>query len=409
MNLYRSKLKLNRTKKLLQIKLSKLMIKPFQPTKLVKLFSLLIIFLISEQSVVFSQFSVETGVNQGYEWNIFNNPELMIENSDTLRRSDLWQNSTFNEFFLETSYIREWENSRAMIRIDGSTNLYHQAEEAHEIYYSVYSSYRVRYGDGKYFEINPDFSRKQQDGIDLTDPVFSSRLSYYQVKVPLHFDFYLGNLAWMRFETHVRRRVYDQFDRKQTSYNSYYAEAHIKKSIDDIGRFDHEIELENRTSYRDQINADFDSQGAFLENDFRQFTKNETEILYRLQNRKDRFEISFPVTGTLFYDHPTGNLDYREIEAGTEIELRFGKTRIDVEAERTIRSFQNFEVGSNGNKLFYNYWTLEGGVEYEFNRRVSLNLKMRYKTRTSTRERLSTAFYREYTNSYIQSGIEIQL
>lgn len=368
-----------------------------------------LIALLSLPVTVLAQWDIETGVNHGYEWNIFKNPEMVVEDSDTLQRNRLWQNSSFNELSADVRYEFNWENSRLRLESDLSTNLYHQAAEAHEFSYDVGASYRSNFADGKYIELSPEYSRKQQDGVEATDPVFSSRLSYSQLRIPLELDFYLGDLAWLRFETMYRNRQYDRRNSKQTSYNAYYFEALFKQSIDDRGQFDHEFEIENRTRYRDQVTTDFDQQGAMQEKDFRQFTKIETEVLYRLQNRRDLFEIEFPVQGTLFFDHPSSNLDYREIEFGTEVDVDLGRAEFSAGIERTLRSFDNFDVGDAGNTLYYGYWTGDAELEYELVNDLFLSVRAQYITRSSTRERLNTAFYREYTNSYIQSGILINL
>lgn len=358
---------------------------------------------------VSAQWDIKTGINQGYEWNIFQNPNRVVENSDTLRRNRLWKNSSFNELSAEIDYEFGWQNSRLRLESDVSTNLYHQAAEAHEFSYELGGSYRSNFADGKYIELSPEFSSKQQDGVEATDPVFSSRLSYRQLRIPLEIDFYLGNLAWLRFETMYRNRKYDRRNDKQTSYDAYYFEALFKQSIDDKGRFDHEFEIENRTQYRDQITTDFDTPETAPEEALRQFTKIETQILYRLQSRENRFEVEFPVTGTLFYDHPSSVLDYKEIEFGTDVDLKLGRAEFSAGIERTLRSFSNFEVGSSGETLFYGYWTGDADVEFDLGSNIFLNVKARFIARSSTRERLTSAFYREYTNSYIQSGIRVNL
>jgi len=66
-------------------------------------------------------------------------------------------------------------------------------------------------------------------------------------------------------------------------------------------------------------------------------------------------------------------------------------------------------VGSPGEKLFYAYWSGDAGVEFELSSNIFVTVEASYTTRTSTRQRLTTAFYREYTNSYIQSGIRVNL
>ena len=356
-----------------------------------------------------AQWNIETGINQGYEWNIFKNPKLVVEDSDTLQRNRLWQNSSFNELSVDMRYEFDWENSRLRLESDFSTNLYHQATEAHKFEYEMGASLRSNFADGKYIELSPEYSRKQQDGVEATDPVFSSRLSYSQIRIPLELDFYLGNLAWLRFETMYRNRRYDRRNDKQTSYDAYYFEALFKQSIDDIGWFDHEFEIENQVRYRDQVTTDYDDPSTAPEENFRQFTKIETQVLYRLQSRQDLFEVEFPVSGTLFFDHPSSVLDYREIEFGTEVDLNIGRAELSAGLERTLRSFNNFDVGNAGETLFYGYWTGDAGVEFALTNTITLNVEARYTTRSSTRERLNTTFYRDYTNSYIQSGITVDL
>ena len=136
-----------------------------------------------------AQWEIDAGINQGYEWNIFKNPNLVVENSDTLSRNRLWQNSTFNEFTADIQYEYDWKNSRIRVETDLSTNLYYHATEAHQYSYDLAASYRSNFADGKYLELNPEYSSKRQDGVEATDPVFSSRLSYREVKLPLEIYF----------------------------------------------------------------------------------------------------------------------------------------------------------------------------------------------------------------------------
>ncbi|WP_340106800.1 hypothetical protein [Rhodohalobacter sp. 8-1] len=367
-----------------------------------------LILLFALPAMLSAQWRIKTGINQGYEWNIFKNPERIVENSDTLRRNRLWRNSSFNELTADVDYAKEMENSMVRIKSDLSTHLYHQATEAHEFSYSLEGSYRSNFSSSKYIELSPEYSVKRQDGVEPVDQVFSSRLSYRDMRIPLELDFYLGNLAWLRFETMYRNKMYDRRNDKQTGYNAYFLETLYKKSFDDSGRFDHEIEVFNQTQYRDQVTTDFEEPNV-QEKNFRQFTKIETSIIYRLQSRQDLFEIELPVSGTLFYDHPSGNLDYHEVEFGTQLDVNIGRAEISAGVDRTLRNFKNFNVGSSGNTLFYGYWTGDAEIELALGRQVYLKVKARYITRSSTRKKLTSAFYREYTTSYVQSGIRINI
>lgn len=366
-----------------------------------------LIVLLALPVTLLAQWDIKTEINQGYEWNIFKNPERVVEGNDTLRRSRLWQNSSFNELIADIQYEFDWENSRLRLKSDLSTNLYHQATSAHKFSYEIEASFRSNFASRKYIELSPEYSSTRQDGVDSADPVFSSRLSYSELKLPLGLDFYLGNLAWLRFESTYRNRRYDRRNEKQTAYHAYNFEALFKKSFDDKGWFDHELEIEGQARYRDQITADFTENGTLEGERFRQFTKIEAEMLYRLQNRKGLFEIEFPVQGTLFLDHPSNNLDYHELEFGSELDINIGRAELSLSVDRTLRRFLNFSVGSADDKLYYAYWSGDAEVEFKLTKNILLNIEARYTTRTSTRRRLTSAFYREYTNSFIQSGIRL--
>ena len=75
-------------------------------------------------------------------------------------------------------------------------------------------------------------------------------------------------------------------------------------------------------------------------------------------------KLNSPYQGRSFFDHPSSNLDYREIEFGTDVDLNVGRAELSAGLERTLRSFNNFDVGNAGETLFYGYWTGDAGVEY---------------------------------------------
>ena len=149
---------------------------------------------------VLAQWDIKTDINQGYEWNIFKNPELVVEDRTRFKGTDCGRTPHLTSLTADIRYEFDWENSRLRLESDLSTNLYHQATEAHEFAYDVGASYRSNFADGKYIELSPEYSRKKQDGVETTDPVFSSRLSYSQLRIPLELDFYLGNLTWLRLK-----------------------------------------------------------------------------------------------------------------------------------------------------------------------------------------------------------------
>ncbi|MCG2590852.1 hypothetical protein [Rhodohalobacter sulfatireducens] len=369
---------------------------------LASIVSFILVLLFTTQ--VYAQLDLETGINQGYEWNIFKNPEKLVESSDTLARKQLWQNSIYNEFYIESDYYREWAENRLKLSADVGTDLYYQQSQAHRFNYRLLSSFRSNFLDGVYIELAPELRRERQDGVDRTDLVFSTRLSYHQLEAPLHLDFYLGNKTWLKFEGKYRYKAYDQFDNQQTKYNAYTAEAEFKKSWDQGERFNHEFEIESMALYRDQRITEFETQDSPLDYRDREFTKIELGVIYTLENKSDAFEIEFPVQGTVFYDHPTSNLDYKEIEFGTDIEFRLRQSTISMSLEHTLRDFKNFEV-DGGKTLYYSYWNGDIEIEIPVISGVYLKSIAAFTTRNSTRERLTSAFYRAYTTSYLQTGV----
>ncbi len=353
-----------------------------------------------------AQWQAKTGVTNGYKWNIFKSPDVLVETSETLSRNQLWQNSVFNGFFIDTDYHKKWENSRLKISADLGLNLYYQQSQAHKNEYRLYASYRANYADNRYIEFAPEFKRKQQDGVNQNDLIYSTRLSYRQFEAPVHLDFYLGDRAWLKFEAKYRLKIYDQFDNNETRYSAYYLEALYKKKWKNPV-VTHEISAETELQYRDQNNIAFTAQNSPIIAASRAFSKVEAGTAYKLKTSNSRFEIEFPVTATLVGDYPSGNLNYNEIEFGTDVQFYIAETRIKLGAERTLRNFSNFKTQS-GRSLNHQFWDFSFGLKAPLTTRLALTTKASFVTRNSNRERTNTFAYREYTTSYFQTGIEVK-
>ncbi len=358
-------------------------------------------------SATSAQLSIDTGVQSGYSWNIFKNPDMLVEQGDTLGRTDLWKNSSYNELFLNMDYLKNWGKSRLKLSGDVETNIYHQQTSAQRNNYRAAISYRSNFARRKYFEIAPEFTRRQQDGVDQSDLVFSTRLSYLQFEVPLHLDFYMGERAWFRFEGKYRYREFDEFNNSQTSYNMYFLEGLYKKRWDGKS-ISTTLEFVGEASYRTQQSEEFGEGDIALDLSTRDFLRADAGGALSFSSINDRFEIEFPVTWTYFVDRPTNALNYTEFEFGVESTFSIHQSELNVGLDRSIRNFSNFTV-QDGSLLEYGFWTASVDIKVPVSGKMFFELKGNYQLRDSNRARLTTSAYRSYETSYIQTGIRLEL
>ncbi len=355
---------------------------------------------------VFAQWTASIETNQGYEWNIFKNPDLYIQSSDTMYRADMWQNSIYNEGTLSVDGEIPLTNGRIKLSADVSNNFYFQQKDAQRLFYRFKGSYRVKYARRKYFEIDPSYSRRLQDGIDQNDLVFSTRLSYQQLEIPIHTDFYLGKKAWLRMEMRFRNRVYDAFQNRQTLYRSYFIHSEYRKRWDGNSGWEKTISLQGSLEYRDQEFENNQQTSPSISE--RQFLISSISATPSIGKVSDRVKISLPLELNLYKDQPTGNLDYIGWSSAIELESEFDRSGFEIEAKYGNRQFQNFIVDS-GEKLDYTNVMLSGTVRFELTEYIDFQIQGRYLIRDSSRDRLTTTAYRGYQTSYIQTGFKVKL
>lgn len=352
-----------------------------------------------------AQWSASVGTNHGYEWNIFKNPKLLVQSSDTMIREDMWQNSVFNEGFINLDGLFILKNGRLKLSADLRNNYYFQQQDAQKLYFKLKGSYRVKYARRKYFEIAPSFLRRVQDGVDQSDLVFSTRLSYQQIEVPLHADFYMGDKAWLKFDFRYRNRIFDAFNNQQTSYQSYFFQSEYKKSWEGEKGWEKELAFEASIEYRDQILQSTSTSKVLGD---RQFLISNFTATPSIGVNSERLKLSTPIELVIYKDQPTGHLDYVGWSSAIELESEFDRSGFTFEAEYGSRLFRNFTLDS-GNLLQYTNWMLSGTAQIDINKNVEFQIKGRYLFRSSTRERLTTTAYRGYQTSYIQTGFKVKL
>ena len=368
-------------------------------TLTVLLFSLII------PITTYAQWSVSIGTNQGYEWNIFKNPDLFVQSTDTMYKEDMWQNSVFSEGFINIDKEYELKNGRLKLSADLRNNYYFQQQEAQKLFFKFKGSYRVKYARRKYFEIDPSFSRRLQEGVDQSDLVFSTRLSYQQFEFPIHADFYLGEKAWLKFNLQFRNRLYDPFENQQTVYQSYFLQTEYKKRWEGDRGWEQELVFEASVEYRDQALLNNQSSSAISE---RQFLISNFSAEPSIGKISDRFKISSPIQLVIFKDQPSGSLDYLGWTTGIELESDFDKSSFSFETEYGNRFFQNFLVNSDEH-LQYQRWMFSGTAQFDITRNIEFQIKGRYLLRASSRDRLTTTAYRGFQASYIQTGFKVKL
>lgn len=366
------------------------------------LFSLIIL----TTSPAFSQLSLTSEVNQGFEWNIFKNPDLVQSRQGMLNRDQLWQNSTYNAFVLKSDYIKKSEQGRMKVSADLNLDRFHQQPTAHRNTYRVFVSYRTKYASRRYIEFAPELNRQQQEGFDPNDLLFNGRLSYHQLDTPLHLDFYLGKKSWLKFESSYRYKIYDQFENNQTDYHMFSFEGEYKKKWESK-KLVSQVSFYGVFKNRNQTSHVFETLREPASERMRTFRAIETGTEISFKTRNDRFDISFPVEFSLLSDAPTQNLNYKQLKTGIEFGIAFGKVRLDQKLTGFLRDFDQF-TAQNNEMLSYRFFRSSTSLELPLYKNLFFHSKFVYMQRESN-QKLSTDAYRGYLNSYIESGIRLEL
>lgn len=361
------------------------------------------LILLFSKDIVKAQLSLETGASHGYEWNIFRNPELLIQQSDTLGRDQLWQNSDYNEFFLEADYLKKWGSSKLKLSGDITGDIYHQQNNAQKEYYRVAVSYRTKYASRKFFEFSPGYVRKKQAEVSESDNIFRNRRSYTQLTAPLHFDFYLKNKAWLRLETGYKFRSYDLSRGEKTVHHGFNAEALLSKRW--VNRLRSEFELEAEWSTRNQTEEEIASESTELSK--RTYSSYRFRTSLSFETLSKSFQIKFPFTYKTFSDSPTERFNYTQLEGGLRLSLKTGKSRITQSMTGTIRNFTNLSV-SDGELLNYNYVRSSTRLTVPVLNRLEYTIRASLVHRISNRSGISSSSFRGFRNSYVETGFSIK-
>ena len=354
----------------------------------------------------FSQLSLISEINQGFEWNIFKNPDLVQSRQGLLDREQLWQNSIYNAFIIQTDYLKKTEQGRIKLSADLNLDRFHQQPTAHKNNYRVLASYRTKYASRRYIEFAPELNRQQQDGFDPNDLLFSGRLSYHQLDTPVHLDFYLGKKSWLKFESSYRYKVFDRFENNQAYYHMLSVEGEYKKKWESKTLIS-QISIYGVLKNRHQTSQTFETFQVPASERVRIFRAIETGTEISFKTINDRFDISFPFEFSWLSDAPTQNLNYRQLKAGVELGITLGKVQLDQKISGFLRDFDQFTVPNN-EMLSYRFFRSSTSLEIPLYRNLLIHSKFVFMQRESN-QRLSSDAYRGYLNSYIESGIRIEL
>lgn len=364
----------------------------------------LLISIISVNNI-HAQLSIKANAYQGYEWNIFRNPEILIQRSDTLNRDQLWSNSSYNELTLNTDYIKRWGSHRLKVSGDITGNIYHQQQSAQREYYRAYLSFRTKYASRKYFEFSPSFSRKKQAAIGPGDLIFRSRFSYTQILAPVHFDFYLKKQRWLKLEASYKYKIYDTVNNEKTDYQSLGAEALFSKRWK--GRVRTELEVFGQWNARNQTEIDLATESSPRSVRNRVFESYVAGTSLSFETLNKSFKVEFPISYKLFKDLPSKRLDYTQVEAGTRVIFSVGKTRVSQRVTGTLRNFSNLTVSEN-ELLNYSYIRSTTTLSIPILNRFVYTVKGSLVQRLSNRNTIRSRAFRGYLSSYIETGISLK-
>ena len=362
--------------------------------------------------------SQKLGLKTGYEWNVFLNPSTLERNGDLLNRSELWDNATYQSIFLNNTFKKEFTSGRLRLDFDLSGGLYQTNLKANRYSFEIGASYRTKYSKRKYFEFAPNLTRVKRDGINQADAILSTPFSYLQMVVPVHFDFYLGNKAWLKTEAGYIYKIYDRQNGEKLFYHAPFAGASLSKKWETEKlvkklTFSTIVQMRRYTDVDQASQSDSDDE-ELLEGELvsktRAWNYFKNSLEYSMTETNKRYALTFGLYHVSRIDLDESN-SYHEISPGIKMEYRLGKIKLGGALKYSLRNYPELTPGEENdeNPLRYNY--LRGNIKVEtlLKKGTNIFIKGNLINRTSSNVDVMMRGFRGYFNSFIETGISIRL
>lgn len=350
----------------------------------------------------------------GNEWNAFLKPSTLLdEEGETLFKSELWDNGTFQSASLRNSFKIEGDKYRLKFKLNGSLGIYQTQQNSNRYTYRVGASYRLKYAKKKYLELSPELYRKKREGINTDNAVLTTPFSYTLVKIPLGFDFYLRNKAWLKTQVGYLHKDYDKERGEMLYYQAPYADVVISKKWES-GNVTSKLSLKSTTQIRDYrtrsivFNHDEEDE-EFDETEFRDGSRDWryqfTNIQLDITKNEGRSNVILGLYHTSRID-ANRRSTFHEIGPGVQYEVSSAKAGLKTNLRYTVRNYERLAPGAgNDTPLQYKYLRANIELHHRLGTASDFYVKGNVVNRSSNNPNLDTLSFREYFNGFVELGL----
>ncbi|MEM9052117.1 MAG: hypothetical protein AAGC47_08720, partial [Bacteroidota bacterium] len=325
-------------------------------------------------------------VGGGFEGNTFLVPA--VTGDENGRRV---VNTAFQSVRVVNNFQYKVKNHRFKLYTSGAYNFYQTENPSDSYAYRIKGGYRVKYAGSKYFEFSPELARIDREGLENVNEVLVTLFSYKRIKVPVSFDFYLGDKVWLKTDGGIIYKDYGKLEGERLTYQAQFVKLKLSKkfispyfetklsvssafhrrnytslsNVPNLGEFD-EFTLD------DDILAEGNLNWNFLFNNIR-FKAEDTQ-------KKYVFSAGF---------HHISRLDqnrrstYHEFGPSVGFAKQKNRMEYDLRTRYTFRSYPQFTPNDDNRNLRYTYLRLSGVVFYQMDKRIKLFARGELWRRTS--------------------------
>lgn len=371
--------------------------------------------------------SHQLSVGAGHETNAFLRPNSLLEDDELLERPDLWDNGTYQSVALSNGLKWQKGPHKFKLKLNGTLGIYQTEENSNRYSITAGFAYRVKYGSKKYFEFAPEYYLKKRRGINGDQAVLATPFSFQQVRVPVSFDFYLGDMAWLKSEAGYFFKGYDQPNAQVLQYRAPFLQVSFSKKWT-LGENITRLTVESRTQWRKYKELDRIVTEILFEDDFEEeeeeffeeegledsvyfragerdwtYYFNDASYAFWTANKSFRAELGL---FSMIRSDARAVSSYTEVGPGVSTEVKLEKLSLSTSLRYSIRRYSRLAPGADNNLLLqYRYLRGKFGITYQLGRRTSFYGKYTLINRTSNNPNVDRTSFREYFYASGELGI----
>ena len=354
----------------------------------------------------------------GQEWNIFKNPNNWTVQNQDIPLNYLQVNGMYGFVGLNTRGELDWGHHRLKGSLNGAIRYFTNQPETHYYDYRGALSWRIRYAKRKYFEIAPSYQRKNQLGLGREEVVWRIPMSYRKITVPVHLDFYLGNLSWLKTEAGFFYKSFDVArDEDYLFYRSPFASVEWSKKWKKPGiTWKLEVEGEVETHAFQLNEADFSGTPFYLLNglergiDQKNWRWTYQDLLARVKVESQTVELEVFLRNRYRKDN-RDITSYNEIMIGIQGEWILQRGTVEAHASYAFQDYPEFTPGPDALNELLHYHYVRAGIEgtLKIGRQAEIFMEGNLINRASNFNDADYLGFRSYFNASMMTGIRLKL